>query len=96
MPTKIPVASEDGDYKVLRHRLELEEQGSYGNGDSSLEDGSVDDVDDLVGPATIAELQARDVVQTMLNTHESKIQSVALPKKVITWNMTVIRLIKAP
>jgi hypothetical protein len=85
VPTKTPVAGEDGDCKVLRHTLELEEQGGYGDGDSSLEDGSVDDVNDMVGPATVVELQARDVVQSMLDTHESQIQSVALLEKVIPY-----------
>jgi hypothetical protein len=83
VPTKSPVPGEDGDCEVLRHALELEEFADAADEASRAVTKENEDVDDLLDAATVAEIEARDVICTMLDNHESQVQDIASPEKVI-------------
>jgi hypothetical protein len=68
VPSNAPVHGEDGDCEVLRHILEVE-AGRLVDEDSVHEE----DEEDVTEATVVAEMEARDVIQSMLDSHEAQV-----------------------
>jgi hypothetical protein len=77
-PSTALVLGQDGNCEVLRHTMEEEANDVYR---PHLETEVPEE--DLEDPAEVVELEARDIVREMLDSHENHVDSHVTPKKVI-------------
>ena len=90
VPTTVLVVGEDSDCEVLRHNLALQELRigmdhleSTPNDVTLHADAHNNDVDDLLDPKIVAKLEARDVIQSMLDIHEPQVEGNGILDKVV-------------